>query len=342
MLFAAEILLGGILPAILLLIPAVRQRPEGLVTCALLAIYGVLSQRMSLSLFNMWRPEGHGYTPSLLEVVIAFAIPAAAGLIYFLFSENLAVLEKTLPELQRDPYAPPSFAPGSGRYREDGLRSTLLRRSGLAVIVAALIFAALPPAISKGQPMPAVPTKAASGWETLLIDGNHQGYAVAFPHVAHQQRLAKDAPNEMEACANCHHLNQPGDQASRCSECHQDYYAATSIFDHNQHVALLGGNAACAECHPGEHRQETAIACQECHAAMAPAAGQARFNDQAPGYQEGLHKACRECHTQQAATQERPELAECITCHAPKDSQDIQAARPFSIRFLLMRSPSQQ
>ncbi len=325
MVFAGEILLGGVLPGVLLMFPSLRNRAEGLLTCAVLVIAGVLSQRMSLSLFSMWRPAGQGYVPSLLEVVIALAIPAAAGLVYFLFSENLAVLEKTLPERQHDRYARPELAPGSARYREDSLRSALVRRSGLAVAMAALIFAGLPAASGRGQPMPATVVKAATGWEALLIDGNRQGYAVAFPHGEHQQRLAEEAGDEVEACATCHHLNKPGDQASRCSECHQDYYAATSIFNHNLHVAELGGNAACSECHNGEHRRETAAACQECHEDMAPAAGQNAFDYLAPGYQEALHGKCQGCHTQEAAAQGRPELQECATCHTQKSGDLIQA-----------------
>jgi len=309
----------------MVMFPGLRNRAEGLITCAVLVIGGVLSQRMSLSMFSMWQPEGLSYTPSLLEIVIAFAIPAAAGLVYFLFNENLAVLEKTLPERKIDPYIRPEFIPEDNVYQEDSLRSALLRRSGLAVVMAALVFAGLPASIAGGQPQPSTPVRAAQGSETLQIDGNQRGDQVFFPHVEHQQRLAKGALHEMDACANCHHLNKPGDQATPCSECHREYYSAVSIFNHDLHVTELGGNAACGECHIDEHRQETAIACQECHEWMTPTAGKSAFNYHAPGYLEAMHNQCQGCHAQESTLQHQPGLQECATCHTSQNSDLIQA-----------------
>ena len=95
MLFLAEIVLGGILPMILLSLKRARSSREGLLTSAILVILGIMSQRMSLSMFTMFRAQGTTYSPSLGETAIAFAIPAAAILIYFFFTENLMVIEKT-------------------------------------------------------------------------------------------------------------------------------------------------------------------------------------------------------------------------------------------------------
>ncbi len=125
LLFGIEILIFGVLPVGLLLSARIRNSREGLLTGALLGIGGVLSQRMSLSLFGMWRPAATPYVPSLLEMIIALAIPAAAGLIYFVFMEHLAVAER---QVQVESYAPghvPAWRPA------------LLRRSGLAVLVLA-------------------------------------------------------------------------------------------------------------------------------------------------------------------------------------------------------------
>jgi Ni/Fe-hydrogenase subunit HybB-like protein len=73
MAFAAEILLGGVLPLILLARRSLRQRADALFFASLLAVLGVTYNRMNVVLFAMtfrgrmpWRaPEG--YAPSIVE-----------------------------------------------------------------------------------------------------------------------------------------------------------------------------------------------------------------------------------------------------------------------------------
>lgn len=325
-LFASEIILGGLLPLVLLSIKRVRQSREGLLTCAILVIAGVASQRMSLSLFTMWRPPSAGYVPSLPEVVIAFAIPAAAALLYLFFTENLAVLEKDLPSPSHDPLAYPQFDPLTLVRQEPGLLSLVARRTGLAVIVIALMMALMPAQTAIGSDLPALPVQPAKGWQVLLIDGNASGYRVRFPHVDHQERLTELYGSQQAACKTCHHLSHPDDEATACWECHRDYWRRTSIFNHTLHQNALGGNGSCAECHTTEHSQRTAKPCQECHEDMWPGAGQATFNFQAPAYPEAMHGRCQACHVQEAQKQDRPELALCSTCHtAQEEKKDLQA-----------------
>jgi len=314
MLFLGEVLLGGILPVILLLIPQVRAKPAGLLSAALLGAAGIVSQRMSLSLFTMWRPETAPYTPSGLEILIAFAIPAAAGLIYLLFTENLAVLEQELPVRQPDPYARPVFEPDSLVYQDTHWNGQLARRAGIGVLALALLAAVLPAQVVTGEAMPPAPVRAAQGWEMLLIDGDADGQAVQFPHAAHQARLSAEV-GEAAACQTCHHLDRPVDVNSGCWECHGDYYQPSSIFDHTQHTAFLGGNAACGECHAGEHRAATAVACETCHAQMIAPSGEDNFSYWAINYQDALHENCQSCHEQQAELQGTPELGQCGACH---------------------------
>ena len=313
--FAGEVLLGGVLPAALLLLPAVRQSRAGLLTCALLAVGGIASQRLSLSLFTMWRPPGAAYSPSLLEVMIALAIPAAAGLLYLLAVENLAVLQPELPQSQPDRSIEPQPGARPWPLPEVGLRTAIARRSGLAVLVVALTVGGLPSGIVSGQSMPATPVKPALGWKVLKIDGDRDGDLVQFAHQEHQERLGAQTTNPEDACLVCHHLNLPGDEASACSRCHRDVYQPTDIFDHSLHLGALGGNAACNECHQGEHISTNTVACDECHAEEARHAPQASYSRFAPGYQGALHGTCLTCHQQEAEKQARPELANCSTCH---------------------------
>jgi Ni/Fe-hydrogenase subunit HybB-like protein len=326
-LFGSEILIGGILPAVLLTMPKVRSSYEGLITAGILTAFGVISQRLSLSLFTMRVPEGASYTPSGLEVAIAFAIPAAAGLIYMLFGENLAVFPSKITDRRESPYAKPRFDPSTLLQVKDSFRHSITRRSGLAVLVIALTIAAIPSSIMTGQPMSQTPVHAAKGWKILAIDGNHGGEVVYFDHAEHQSRLAKQVSSEEESCRTCHHLNMPGDEATACGECHRDVYLPTSIFDHSLHQDDLGGNAACVECHTGEHTRDSAKPCVECHEAMVPEAGGAAFNYLAPSYQEAMHGTCIACHEREAAIQNRPELARCPACHTnDTNAVDFQMA----------------
>jgi hypothetical protein len=319
-LFLVEILIGGVLPASLLLAPKIRRSPEGLITCALLAIFGVISQRMSLSMFTMFRPEGASYIPSGFEIIIAFAIPAAAALVYLFFCENLAVFQDQLPVRKRDPYAKPEFSWNTLVHRDGTIRNALLRRSGIGVILVAFTVAALPLGIVSGEQMLPTPVRGALGWENLVIDGNRSGEPVHFPHVEHQDRLLEEYANGDEACLACHHLSKPNDEVSPCWECHQDMFLPTSLFDHTLHQTELGGNAACTECHVGEHTRDSAKPCVECHDTMSPRTGETRFNYLAPGYKQAMHGACITCHQQEASAQNRPDLSQCPICHYPENT----------------------
>jgi hypothetical protein len=324
-LFSAEILIGGILPLVLLSFEKFRRRRDVLLTCAVLVVGGVISQRMSLSFFTMWRPANSEYTPSLLEWLIAFAIPAAAALVYLFFTENLAVMEKEIPSRDHDPLASPRFDPLTQTFQEQNLIGVFSRRAGFAVFVIALVFALSPPQPALGSRLSSSPVQPARGWETLSIDGNSSGYKVHFLHVAHQQRLSERLSSEQATCQTCHHLNCPEDQATACWECHRDFQQASSIFDHTQHQLALGGNASCLECHAGEHSRHEVAPCQECHDQMMPLAGQVNFNSMALPYLEAMHDRCRACHEQEALLQNRPELVLCGACHTNQKDTALQS-----------------
>ncbi len=239
-LFISEILVGGLLPAVLLSIPKIRGTANGLVAASILGIAGILSQRMALSMFAMQRPQGVAYTPSLLEVAIAFAIPSAALLIYLLFNEQLAVLEPNRPSADPQAVLSLRFDPMTRSAVREGFHASFLRRSGLAVFAAAFLIAVLPAQVVTGQNPPIDPVKAAAGWEQLLIDGNRSAYAVDFPHAAHQQRQIDKYGRNEQACAVCHHIQVPTSTPNACAACHQDFYQPVSIFDHTAHQVDLG------------------------------------------------------------------------------------------------------
>jgi hypothetical protein len=309
-LYLAEILLGGILPIVLLSIKKVRQTREGLLTSAILGIVGIMSQRMSLSMFTMYRAENTSYIPSMGETLIAFAIPAVAVLLYLFFAENLQVFGKQAKEPRDEVLVPASIRPGFISGQDTWGRAVVARRSGFAIFVIALAL----PTLSLQTSPPPSPVSAATGWETLHIDGNKSGYAVDFPHLEHQERLVNETTGESN-CQECHHLDLPEDEATACWECHADYHQPVAIFNHSVHQLALGGNESCLECHTQEHIKLTAEICQDCHETMVPAEGQIAFNMLAPSYKDTMHGRCLDCHKQEAIEQEKPELALCSTCH---------------------------
>ncbi|MFZ5920014.1 MAG: NrfD/PsrC family molybdoenzyme membrane anchor subunit [Chloroflexota bacterium] len=310
-LFLAEIVAGGFLPIVLFNFGKVRRSREGLLTGAALVILGIVSQRMSLSLFTMYRAEGTRYVPSLGETLIAFAIPAAAALLYLLFAETLPLFGKQAQGPGKEAAA--VSLPGAAAFsiQDTWGRGVAARRSGFAVIVIALLL----PVLSLKAQTPEIPVTAAMGWEALTIDGNRSGYAVNFPHLEHQERLADGNAGE-SGCRDCHHLDLPGDRATACSACHAEYYRPVSIFDHNFHRQTLGGNGSCLECHDREeHTALSGTICLNCHEDMVPGEGQAAFSMAALPYKDAMHGRCLGCHEQQALAQSRPELALCSACH---------------------------
>jgi len=103
MAFAAEILLGGVLPLVLLARRSLRQRPDVLFVAALLAVLGVTYNRMNVVLFAMtfrgrmpWRaPEG--YAPSIVEWGISIGLIAATIFLFGLAARLMPVLSRSEP-----------------------------------------------------------------------------------------------------------------------------------------------------------------------------------------------------------------------------------------------------
>jgi formate dehydrogenase iron-sulfur subunit len=103
MAFAAEILLGGVLPLVLLARRSFRQRADVLFVAALLAVLGVTYNRMNVVLFAMtfrgrmpWRaPEG--YAPSIVEWGISIGLIAATIFLFGLAARLMPVLSRAEP-----------------------------------------------------------------------------------------------------------------------------------------------------------------------------------------------------------------------------------------------------
>jgi formate dehydrogenase iron-sulfur subunit len=98
--FAAEIILGGIVPLIMLSSRAMRSQPNTLFVAALLAVLGVVYNRMNVVLFAMdlrgrmpWVAP-HSYFPSLVEWAISIGLIAATIFLFGLGARLVPILPK--------------------------------------------------------------------------------------------------------------------------------------------------------------------------------------------------------------------------------------------------------
>jgi formate dehydrogenase iron-sulfur subunit len=98
--FAAEIILGGIVPLVLLSTNALRQRQDALLAASLLAVLGVAYNRMNVVIFAMdfrgrmpWgAPES--YVPSVVEWGVSLGLIAATIFLFGLIARMMPVLPK--------------------------------------------------------------------------------------------------------------------------------------------------------------------------------------------------------------------------------------------------------
>ena len=101
--FAAEILIGGVVPLVLLARRSLRQRPDVLFLASLLAVAGVAYNRMNVVLFAMtfrgrmpWEaPET--YVPSVVEWGVSIGLIAATIFLFGLAARMMPVLSKPQP-----------------------------------------------------------------------------------------------------------------------------------------------------------------------------------------------------------------------------------------------------
>jgi formate dehydrogenase iron-sulfur subunit len=100
MAFAAEILLGGVLPLVLLSRRSLRERPDVLFTGAFLAVLGVVYNRANVVLFAMalrgrmpWVAP-HSYWPSIFEWGISVGLIAATIFLFGLGARLVPILAK--------------------------------------------------------------------------------------------------------------------------------------------------------------------------------------------------------------------------------------------------------
>ena len=335
-LFWLEISVMAIVPATLFSLPRVRHSAGGQWAAAGLGVFGVVMNRIDVGGLAHLSRGNQIYLPAWTEVAISAGVVAGATLAFLFMVERFRVWEQRPADPLADPHKLPEF---------DRVGMTWLGVPAIAgrtvyslgfIFAAALGLALLAPQPAASRGVEPQPVHRARGGAVLWIDGNLDGFGVAFPHERIVKRLGGDT-----SCVQCHHMNLPRDRTSGCYECHRDMYLASDAFQHDWHASPEGGRLACGQCHPSQPRSATgAKPCTGCHKDLTPAGATIAVKHyRAPGYVQSMHVLCINCHVQLAKQEGKPDFARCATCHKERrgltDSGDT-TGRPDAVRGTLL------
>ncbi len=305
-LFWAEIFSMALIPFVLTMFPRVLRSNAGQWFIASFGVFGVVFNRTNVGGLAHQVGGNIDYAPAWSEYVISAGVVAFAALIFMFFVEKFKVWEARPADPHADPEKLPEFDIASRATLGTpniAARSTFSLAFIIAMGVGFMLLSG-DKVTSKG--MDPTPVNAARGdQDTLWIDGNLDGYGVAFPHKAHENNNGGDA-----SCVKCHHMNLPLDKQSVCAECHYDMYLEVDAFKHDWHSSPTGGNVTCVKCHEeGVPRsddmaslKEGVYDCSACHNDLFPAGATIEIDDyMAIGYAQAMHSMCIDCHVDTAS-----------------------------------------
>jgi len=327
-LFWFEIGAMALLPLVLLSVARVRHSPRGQWTVAALGVFGVVLNRIDTGGLAHLRADGAFYTPSWTEVSISVGIVAAAALLFLFIIERFHIWERRPADPNAQPLRAPEFDTVGATWL--GAPSVHARTVySLAIVVAAAVgCATLTAQHEQNRGREPVPVHRARGGDVLWIDGNLDGFGVAFTHADHIKR-----GGDKESCVACHHMNLPHDEGSVCASCHSDMYQSADAFRHDWHASPSGANIACDQCHAQDQVRtaKSAVGCDTCHKDMVPANASIQIKSyRAASYTDALHRLCIGCHAEKAVEKNKPEMAQCGWCH--KDNRDVVDTHEIDLR----------
>ncbi len=307
--FWVELTLMAIGPLVLLSISSVRKSRTGQWSVATLGVAGVVLNRVNVGgLMHVGRGT---YLPSWTEVTISAGVVSLALLVFLFVVEHFKVWEDRPADPEADPRRLPEFDKVGLTWLGVPIVAARTVYSLVFIIAAAVGAALLTPQPASSRGIEPTPVHHARGGDLLWIDGNLDGYGVAFQHEVHKSLSGGQ-------CARCHHMNLPLDRDTGCYQCHRDMYLPSEAFRHDWHASARGAGLGCLECHPkGEvRRAETAKKCQECHADLIPANTPLKVKKyKAIGYVSAMHQLCIGCHAEIAQQADSPDMARCGACH---------------------------
>jgi Ni/Fe-hydrogenase subunit HybB-like protein len=342
-LFIIEMLISTIIPLILFAIPALRRQTRWQVIGSAMVVLGMVFNRLNVGGLTMLSTTGDSYVPSWMELSLSIGIVAAAGLVFLFAIERLHIWDRRPQDEERLPFAPPRFDVVSSVWLGNPGMAARLKYSLAFVLAFSFGLAVLPWQQIESRGVPETGVDRARGGDTLIVDGNRDGYGVVFAHKKHIETTGGQ-----EKCVLCHHLNLPDDKQSGCYQCHQSMYSTADAFRHDWHAAPDGGKVACSDCHDSgtERTAASAKQCQDCHTNLLPPGATIVVDDyEASSYTDAMHILCVTCHKEKAIEVEgKQALAECASCHGTLDSRGALAAeapitRPVNSGSVLLPTP---
>ena len=311
--FWVELAMVAVIPTVMLSFRYVRTKAAGLMTVAITGVTGIVLNRINVGgLVHINRGETV-YLPAWTEIAITAAVIAGASLVFLYMIERFNIWETRPTDPDASPTQLPHFHSVDGTWLGTPGISARTKYSFGFIIAAAFAFAFISwePAESRG--VDPTPVHQARGGDTLWIDGNRDGFGTAFAHKEHIRRNGED-----KSCSKCHHMNQPRDKNTACSQCHNDMYLPSDAFKHDWHSSPNGGKLACVECHDKASIRDidSAKKCDYCHKNLIPQGSLIKIETyEANSYAEAMHMMCIDCHVQVAVEKEKPVLSRCETCH---------------------------
>lgn len=314
--FWFELLIVAIIPTVLLSFKSIRTKPSGLMTVAITAVTGIVLNRINVGGLVHINRGDTVYLPAWTEIAITAAVISVAAVVFLYMVERFNIWELRPVDPDANPTKMPEFHPVDGSWL--GVPGIAARtKYSLGFIIAAAIgFAFLSGEPVESRGVDPTPVHNPRGGDTLWIDGNLDGYGTAFNHKEHEKRNGNE-----KSCSKCHHMNQPRDKHTGCSNCHKDMYLSTDAFGHDWHSSPSGGKLKCNECHDKTivRNADSAKKCDYCHQGLVPPDSDIEINTyKAISYTEAMHLMCINCHTKVAVEKEKPALARCENCHAER------------------------
>jgi Ni/Fe-hydrogenase subunit HybB-like protein len=329
-LFWIEMLLSVFIPLFIFSFPIKRENVTLLYFAALSGVVGVVFNRLNvggLTHLNNLTDTSSFYFPSLMELTVSAGVVSLAMITFFYFIENFKVWERPQKEIFEKSQVKPIFN-SFNVYLGNNQLVNRTKFSFAFVMAFGLAFALISGNELGSKGVDSTPVTRARGSDTLIIDGNRDGYLVKFPHLSHQ--------NIGVTCGYCHHLNKPDDKATGCYECHYDMYSNGDAFNHTWHSSAQGANLNCFECHNNEQskgkefrtNQKNSIdLCNKCHKDIIPHDSKMKNikNYITASYTDAMHKLCIECHTSKLQGNSelalnKPNLDKCSNCHKAPDT----------------------
>ena len=313
-------------PALLFSLQRVRTSHSGQFAAAFLGVAGIVFNRIDVGGLAHLPAGAPFYFPAWTEIAITAGVVSTATLVFLFLIERFNVWEQRPVDPEAAPLEAPRFHPVGTTWLGTPAVASRTIYSLAFVLAAALGFALLAPRPAFSRGIPPQPVHRARGGDILWIDGNLNGYGVAFPHAKIEAKLGGDS-----SCVKCHHMNLPRDRNSGCYECHRDMYLPTDAFRHDWHAAASGANLSCNQCHTAAHPRTASNVktCGQCHKDLIPPGATIQVKTyQTVGYVEAMHTLCIGCHVNLARQNNKPGFAQCTTCHKEPRPLDDAAAQP--------------